>query len=143
MRNGNGNPLRRRSRRSSKTDRSTMHSFKCLFVRDRERWPRGKIFGNAVALAVAFELQLHSKIRYVRFFPCHFAVRAHPDLSHHRRLDVRHPQLEQLGGALHGTRIHPAGVPKVIDGVAEGGAPDAAGRQNSYENITRRTYIVI
>ena len=37
----------------------TMHPFKCLFVRDRERWPRGKITGNAVALAVAFELQLH------------------------------------------------------------------------------------
>ena len=49
-----------------------MHSFKCLFVRDRERWPRGKITWNAVALAVAFELQLHSKIRYVRFFRIDF-----------------------------------------------------------------------
>ena len=60
------------------------------------------------------------------FFVFSFAVGAHPDISHHRRLDVRHAQLEQLGGALHGPRLHPASVAKVV--VVEGGATNAAGQ---------------
>ena len=81
----------------------------------------------SIAIAILTKLQcVNAFAPLLRLVSPYFAVRAHPDISHHRRLDVRHAQLEQLGGALHGPRLHPASVAKVV--VVEGGATNAAGQ---------------